>query len=362
MNLRLLSTCLVLVGMSLPAIPPECQILGPVALAAQAPPSSGTGKLRIYDVPEPAEELAQDPAEREDFLRIEQSSDPTQRTGLIEAFVQQYPESNYLGSVHHLATLDYQSLNQPEKMLEHGQKTLRHSPDNIPILVLMALARSSKGEPDRSIQLATRALGRLQKIVRPANTDQQQWEAEYRRYMAQSLAGLGHAYLVKYEIERQASKEASPSGESPPGQAGPQAGSSQPKSPGTGTAGRPKLATLHLGAGLRISHQIAGCGTTVPIRSLPIGSGVDSIDAIPASHECLCPSFPSRRQLSTDFPPQPRVSLPHNAPELAGRPARPAGSGPGGSGWRQREAGPGGRGFLPGRFGVIASQVFGREC
>ena len=246
MNLRLLSMCLVLAGMSLPAIPPECQILGPVALAAQAPPSSGTGKLRIYDVPEPAEELAQDPAEREDFLRLEQSSDPTQRTGLIEAFVQQYPESNYLGSVHHLATLDYQSLNQPEKMLEHGQKTLRHSPDNIPILVLMALAHSSKGEPDRSIQLATRALGRLQKIVRPANTDQQQWEAEYRRYMAQSLAGLGHAYLVKYEIERQASKEASPPGESPPGQAGPEAGSSQPKSPGTGAAGRPKLATLHL--------------------------------------------------------------------------------------------------------------------
>ena len=246
MNLRMLSICLVLAGMSLPAIPPECQILEPMALAAQAPPSSGTGKLRIYDVPEPAEELAQDPAEREAFLRIEQSGDPTRRSGLIETFVQQYPESNYLGSVHHMATLDYQGLNQPEKMLEHGRKTLRHSPDNIPILVLMALAHSSKGEPDRSIQLATRALGRLQKIVRPANTDQQQWEAEYRRYTAQSLAGLGHAYLVKYEIERQASQEASPPGENPPAQVGPEAGSSQPKGPGTGTSARPKLATLHL--------------------------------------------------------------------------------------------------------------------
>ena len=242
MNLRSLSIVLLLAGICLP----ERHELGAAPLSAQAQPSSETGKLRIYDVPEPAEELAQDPGEREDFLRLKEFAAPAQRTPLIEAFVQKYPESKYLGQVHHMATMDYRSLNQPEKMFEHGQKTLQHSPDNIPILALMALAHSDKGDPDRSIQLATRALGRLQKIVRPANTDQQQWEAEYRQYMAQSLAGLGHAYLVKYEMERQVSKETSPPGESPPDPAPPDTDPAPPKDPNTATAGSSRLATLHL--------------------------------------------------------------------------------------------------------------------
>lgn len=242
MNLRSLSIVLLLAGICLP----EGHELGAASLMAQAPPSSETGKLRIYDVPEPAEELAQDPGEREDFLRLKEFGAPAQRTPLIEAFVQKYPESKYLGQVHHMATMDYRSLNQPEKMFEHGQKTLQHSPDNIPILALMALAHSDKGDPDRSIQLATRALGRLRKIVRPANTDQQQWEAEYRQYMAQSLAGLGHAYLVKFEMERQVPQEASPPGGSPPDPAPPEADPARPKDPNTATAGSSRLATLHL--------------------------------------------------------------------------------------------------------------------
>ena len=242
MNLRSFSIVLLLAGICLA----DRQGLEAAPLPTQAPPSSGTGKLRIYDVPEPVEELAQDPGEREDFLRLKESGEPARRTPLIEAFVQKYPESKYLGQVHHMATLDYRSLNQPEKMFEHGQETLRHSPDNIPILALMALAHSDKGDPDRSIQLATRALGRLQKIVRPANTDQQQWEAEYRQYMAQSLAGLGHAYLVKYEMERQTPQQDSPPADSSADPAGAKTDPDQPEGPKSESADSSRLATLHL--------------------------------------------------------------------------------------------------------------------
>lgn len=246
MNLRALFAGLLLVGSALAAQPPECRGPGAAPPSAQAPPSSGSGKLRIYDVPEPVEELAQDPAEREEFLQLQQIGEPAQRTALIETFVQKYPESNYLGQAHHMATMDYRSLNQVEKMFEHGQETLRRSPDNIPVLALMALAHSDRGDPDRSVQLATRALGLLQKIVRPANTDPQQWEVEYRQYMAQSLAGLGHAYLVKYELEREASKTVSPPEERSPNPTGAETDPAQPKSPGTATAGSSRLATLHL--------------------------------------------------------------------------------------------------------------------
>ena len=246
MNLRALFVGLLLVGSGLTAPPPECRGLGATPPSAQAPPSSGTGKLRIYDVPEPVEELTQDPAERKEFLQLQQIGEPAQRTPLIETFVQKYPESKYLGQVHHMAAMDYRSLNQAEKMFEHGQKTLRYSPDNIPILALMALAHSDKRDPDRSVQLATRALGLLQKTVRPANTDPQQWEAEYRQYMAQSLAGLGHAYLVKYELEREASKKASPPGVSSTNPTGAEAAPARSKSPGAANTAGSRLATLHL--------------------------------------------------------------------------------------------------------------------
>ena len=246
MNLRALFISLLLVGPGLTAQAPECRGLGATPPSAQAPQSSGSGKLRIYDAPEPVEDLAQDPAEREAFLQLQQIGEPAQRTPLIETFVQKYPESKYLGRVHHMATMDYRSLNQSEKMFDHGQKTLRHSPDNIPILALMALAHSDKGDPDRSVQLATRALGLLQKIVRPANTDQQQWEAEYRQYMAQSLAGLGHAYLVKYELEREASKKVSAPEESSPNPTGPATDPARSKSPSAPKTGSSRLATLNL--------------------------------------------------------------------------------------------------------------------
>lgn len=246
MNTRALSIGLLIAGTGLTPNLPVCQGLGSTPLFAQASSSPGTGKLRIYDVPEPVEELAQNQKEQEDFLQIKQSTDAAPRSLLIEAFIQKYPESKYLGQVHHMATMDYRSLNRPEKVFEHGQKTLGHSPDNIPMLALMALAHSDKGNPDRSIQLATRALGLLQKIVRPANTDQQQWEAEYRRYMAQSLAGLGHAYLVKYEMEREASKKAAPQQESSPNPAGTETDPARTKSPSTATAGSSRLSTLLL--------------------------------------------------------------------------------------------------------------------
>lgn len=246
MNLRVFSIGLLLAGSGLAANLAEPPVLGAAPLSAQAPASSGAGKLRIYDVPEPVEELAQDPAEREEFLQLQQIGEPAQRTPLIETFVQKYPESNYLGQVHHMATMDYRSLSQVEKMFEHGQETLRHSPDNIPILALMALAHSDRGDPDRSVQLASRALGLLQKIVRPANTDPQQWEAEYRQYMAQSLAGLGHAYLVKYELAREASKTVAPPEQSAPNPAGPETDPARTKSPSAANTAGSRLATLHL--------------------------------------------------------------------------------------------------------------------
>ncbi len=244
--LRMSSICLVFLGISVPGAFQEQGLLAAVSSEAQAQPPTGTGKLRIYDVPAPREEMTQDPAEQEAFLKINQSIDPTERTNLIEAFVQEYPDSNYLAQVHHTATMDYQRLNNPEKVFEHGRKTLEYSPDNIPVLALMALAHSSKGEPDRSIELATRALGRLQKMVRPANIDKKVWDADYRHYMAQSLAGLGHAYLVKYEIERQALREAAEQSATSPGQGGPGMDEPRGPSPGGAAISPSKLASLHL--------------------------------------------------------------------------------------------------------------------
>ena len=57
---------------------------------------------------------------------------------------------------------------------------------------------------------------------------------------------MGHAYLVKYEMERQTPKEASPAGESSAGPAGAETDPDQAKAQESPSAGSSRLATLHL--------------------------------------------------------------------------------------------------------------------
>jgi tetratricopeptide (TPR) repeat protein len=171
---------------------------------------SGPQVMQLYDVPAAPEAETQVTAEVAEYLNITQSKEPTERTKLIENFLQKYPESKYAPTLHQVATSLYQQLNNREKMIEHGEKTLLAFPSNPAILSLLGLAYTSGGEPDKAIDRASKAIATIEKLTPPANADQARWKNERDQFLAMNYASMGSSYLTKYELERKAQKESKP--------------------------------------------------------------------------------------------------------------------------------------------------------
>jgi len=178
---------------------------------------SGPQVMQLYDVPAAQEAETQVTAEVAAYLKITQSKEATERAKLIEEFLQKYPESKYAPTLHQVATSLYQQLNNREKMIEHGEKTLLAFPSNPAILSLLALAYTSGGEPDKAIDRASKAISTIDKLTLPANADEARWKSERDQFLAMNYASMGSSYLTKYELERKAQNESKPAAQAQAG-------------------------------------------------------------------------------------------------------------------------------------------------
>jgi tetratricopeptide (TPR) repeat protein len=186
---------------------------------SQAPPPAGQKNvddgqnkaapqlMQLYDVPAAPEAETKVTAEVGEYLNITQTKEAPERAKLIENFLKRYPDSKYAPTLHQVATSLYQQLNDREKMIEHGEKTLEFFPSNPAILSLLALAYTSGGEPDKAIDRASKAISTIEKLTMPANADEARWKAERDQYLAMNYASMGSSHLGKYELERKAQKE-----------------------------------------------------------------------------------------------------------------------------------------------------------
>jgi tetratricopeptide (TPR) repeat protein len=188
---------------------------------------SGQPAMKLYDVPSALEAETPPPAEAVDYLNISQAKDPGERAKLIEEFLKKYPESKYAPTLHQAATSLYQQLNNRDKMIEHGEKTLLSTPNNAVILSLLALAYTSGGEPDKAIDRASKAVSAIEKLTVPANSDEARWKAERDQYLAMNYASMGSSYLAKYEFERKAQQESKAAVQAQGGSTGTTDGSSK---------------------------------------------------------------------------------------------------------------------------------------
>jgi tetratricopeptide (TPR) repeat protein len=142
-----------------------------------------------------------------DYFRITQAKEPGARASLIEEFLKKYPESQYVVTLHQMATAAYQQVNNYEKMVEHGEKTLQTLPASASMLSVLALAYASHGEADKATDRASRAITLLEKLTLPANADPTRFAAERNQYLASNYACLGSASLTKFEAARKARQE-----------------------------------------------------------------------------------------------------------------------------------------------------------
>jgi tetratricopeptide (TPR) repeat protein len=163
------------------------------------PKKSEPKTMKLYEVPAAREAETQPPEEVADYFKITQTQDANQRVTLIEEFLKKYPESRHNPTLHQLASANYQQLNNYEKLVEHGEKSLQVLPSNPALLSVLALAYAYHGEADKAIDRASRSITLLEKLPTPANADAAKFTAERNQYLASNYACLGSAFLTKFE-------------------------------------------------------------------------------------------------------------------------------------------------------------------
>ncbi len=196
----------VLVGMMLSRV--HAQDKTAPKTEAEESKKASPATMKLYDVPAAREASSQPPEEVADYFKITQSREPAQRTELIEEFLKKHPESQYASTLHQMAAASYQQLNNYEKMVEHGEKTLQSLPASPAMLSVLALAYASHGEADKAEDRASRAITLLEKLTIPANADPARFASERNNYLATNYACLGSASLTKFEAARKARQEA----------------------------------------------------------------------------------------------------------------------------------------------------------
>lgn len=119
------------------------------------------------------------------YQKATAEKDAATRASLLESYLQQYPEGAYKLQANYFLTLAYRELNQPEKVSQYGEETLKLDPENLDVLLLLATAYSAKtSDFEKSLAYSDRALQAIAKKASsqpPANVSAEQWHAELEK-------------------------------------------------------------------------------------------------------------------------------------------------------------------------------------
>ena len=183
---------------------------GPAATKDEQKSSSRPSTLKLYDVPSPPEVGGQSPDEVAYYVKITQTGDPKQQTEFIEDFLVKYPGSRYSTTLHQLAAEAYQRVNNFDKLIEHGEKSLQSSPNNAALMAVMALAYASWGDSEKAIEQGSKAASIMEGLQPSPNVDPAVFAAQRSRYLAITYTSLGTAFLSRYETAKRAQPAGQP--------------------------------------------------------------------------------------------------------------------------------------------------------
>jgi tetratricopeptide (TPR) repeat protein len=130
------------------------------------------------------------------FVAATKSNDTQMKISLGEEFVAKYPNSIYTGVVQGQLAIAYMSLNQVDKLVEAGEKSLAADPNNIDVLPMMAFALARKNgstaqQLEQSQNYAKRALNLLSNMPKPKDMDDKTFNMVKNQKIAQSHSAIG---------------------------------------------------------------------------------------------------------------------------------------------------------------------------
>ncbi len=126
------------------------------------------------------------------YNAISSEQDPNKRMAEIEKYTPAFPKSKFDDQITQLALYSLRQLNQPQRVIAYGEKTLATNPDSIPTLLMMADAYA--GDPKEAAKAATYA-NKVITLVGPNPPS----DAKTKR----SYAGLAHTTLGRAELNQE---------------------------------------------------------------------------------------------------------------------------------------------------------------
>lgn len=212
MMTALLSLVLVAPFIVLPAM---AQTAGQPQPAAQQP--QATGQPSQPSQQQPTEPSQQQPAPRKQpqwksreeydaFTAVAAERDPKKRISLAEAFIQKFSNSDFKGNAYVAIVQSYQQLSDSAKAIEAAKKAVDVDPDNLMALAYLSFAFPfvfKETELNPAAELATaetnakRGLDLLQKLQKPPNVSDEQFNQQVKAWRATFNGAIGFVALQR---------------------------------------------------------------------------------------------------------------------------------------------------------------------
>lgn len=139
--------------------------------------------------------------ELEAIKAIMNAPDPNSRIKAVDDLITNFADTEFKAFALQVATVSAQQLNDYEKVMLYGERTLKVDPNNYTVMLAMALALSQKTREfdldkqeklNRATELANKALAVLKTAPRPnPQVTEKLWEAAKGDYRAQAHEALG---------------------------------------------------------------------------------------------------------------------------------------------------------------------------
>jgi predicted CXXCH cytochrome family protein len=139
----------------------------------------------------------EDPQERKAFIQAYKESNPGRRHTFAEKFIEAYPQSWLLSEAYDLAARSSMDLGDYQSALREGRFSLRLSPENVTLLVLMANIEVQNKLYDEAETSARDALEYLDEFARPGNLSDGQWSRLKPKLKASAYFALGRDYAAR---------------------------------------------------------------------------------------------------------------------------------------------------------------------
>lgn len=138
----------------------------------------------------------QDPAERVAFVNLLQATtDPHKLQALARAFLNQYPQSAFLGFAAEKASRASFDLGDLQVGLQYARLSLKLLPENPLLLVAVADVEARLQQNEAAIANARDALDDFDRFARPAAISKRDWPALKRRQQTTSWFVIGRALI-----------------------------------------------------------------------------------------------------------------------------------------------------------------------